>query len=182
MSVYILRQNADEAAEQDGGYVFIPEEREAFIKKILFGIGKLHDFWVSIDVESPEYNGKAVIETHDLQRYFSKTQNVDNTESRKIMYQILKEKSTLRIEKNGDFAKFDFKIVSSDKAVIAYAQERVNHIVKTNYIRILGIGGDKAREKYVAISMLYDINIAVRANCESGDFMIYKYDVDARWY
>ena len=173
-SVYILRQNANYTVEQDGGYVFMPEEREAFIKRITSDTGMRHDFWVSIDVESPEYNGKAVIESSDLYSYFINTQNVDRTESKEIMYRILKEKSMLRIEKVGDFAKFRFRIVSSDAAVIAYAQKRVNYIVKTNYIETLGI--NKTREAYAAISMLYDINIAAKRDCESGYFIIYKYD------
>jgi hypothetical protein len=158
--------------------VFGQSEESAFIKDILSetDYDDLHTPWISINVESPEYNGKAVIENQHLYFYLYHTRNIYDkkyrNEYKKTMYRILKEKSTLKIKKKGDFAKYQFNIVPNDTAVIANAQKGVEHFIET-YVReddFLIIDGKLVGDEklYAVVSQLYDFNIKVIRDCVSG--------------
>jgi hypothetical protein len=205
----------EDMLEQSGDDIMvIPKEREVFIERIVSDFRFPYSFWVSIDVESPAYKGKAVIENHNLIDYFRQFQSTDRKnrekeldrllkknkekyikegfnremnlmyekdqeEYKKIMFRMLRNKPILKIKKEGDFAKYDFFKVPNNETIAADAQKGVDHFIKT-YIRQEGTFGEKAfkrdftiEEQYAIISQLYDFNIAVMRNCETGYFLIY---------
>jgi hypothetical protein len=150
----------------------IKMEDEMFIKKILFDQSR-HSFYVSVDIESREYNGKVVVQIGNLYRYFYKTRGLNREESTGLLYWVLKEKLTLKVEKC-DLYCIDsyFYIVPDDTTVISNAQKGVDHFIETYF------NGQTIRKniawdtRHAIISQLYNFRIASQNACESGYLMI----------
>jgi hypothetical protein len=169
----------------DNAYLFDQGEEAAFIKDVISDTDNIHTPWISINVESPEYNGKAVIENKDLLFYFYKTQGIYQDgeymsirdEYKKMVYRLLKKKSTLKIKRENDFASYGFHIVPNDTAVAVNAQKGAEHFIKI-YTKENGYlikdGKVVDEELYAVISQLYDFNIKVIRNCELGFLRIEK--------
>lgn len=143
-----------------------------FIKKVISDFDR-YSFFVSIEVESPEYRGRAIIENNDLYRYYNQTQNIDKKKYQDVIYKILRAKLTLNI-KNEDFTQFNFFIVPNDTTVIANAQKGVDDFIKTYFEERVLRDELADNERYAIISQLYNFNIASKIDCETGYLVLYK--------
>ncbi|MDR2728846.1 MAG: hypothetical protein LBB56_06915 [Chitinispirillales bacterium] len=143
-------------------------EDEMFIKKIIHNNSR-DGFYVSVDIESQEYNGKVVVDIGNLYWYFYKTRDLNREESKGIMYWVLKEKLTLKIAKcNFNCIQSYFSIIHDDTAIISNAQKGIDHFIETyfngRYIKKdIALGSRNA-----IINQLYNFNIASQNDCESG--------------
>jgi len=145
--------------------------------------------WVSIDIESPQHNGKAVINVEDLfcylqlqekysscdnslygkflYIYYDYMQDLNQKKYAKKTYCMLKEKSTLKIEKESDLAEYSFHIVHYDSTVVANAQKGIEHFIKTYLKRgsysenFLNDGITTENELYAILDQLYNFKIQV---------------------
>ncbi|MDR2970443.1 MAG: hypothetical protein LBU83_00735 [Bacteroidales bacterium] len=147
-------------------------EDEMFIKKILFDQNR-HTFYVSVDIESREYNGKVVVEIGDLYWYFYKTRGLNREESRGLLYWILKEKLTLRIVNcNFNCIQSYFSIVPDDTAVTYNAQKGIDHFIETYFFNGRAMRDVAWDTRIAIINQLYNFNIASKNDCESGNLII----------
>jgi hypothetical protein len=147
-------------------------EDEMFIRKILYD-GGINSFYVSVDIESREYNGKVVAEIGDLYRYFCETRGLNWEESRGLLYWVLKEKLTLRIVNcNFNCIQSYFYIVPDDTAVTYNAQKGVDHFIETYFFNGRAIRNVAWDTRIAIINQLYNFNIASKNDCESGNLII----------
>jgi len=147
-------------------------ENDKFIKKIISDFDR-YSFFVSIEVESPIYSGKAIIENNDLYHYYNQTQNIDKKKYQDVIYRILRTKLTLNV-KNEDFTQFNFLIVPNDTTVIANAQKGVDNFINTYFEERMLKDDITDNERHAIISQLYNFNIASKIDCETGYLVLYK--------
>ena len=149
---------------------------DEFIKKVISDFD-MYSFFVSIEVKSPAYKGKAIIENYELYYYYNQTQNINKKKYQVIMYRMLREKLTLNI-KNEDFTEFNFLIVPDDITINANAQEGVENFIKIYFEgRVLKdniTDNITDNERYAIISQLYNFNVASKIDDETGYLVLYK--------
>jgi hypothetical protein len=149
-----------------------PIRGQNFTKKVISDFDR-HSFYILIKVESPKYNGDAIIENGALYYYFNQTQNIEQKKYQRVIYQTLQKKVKLKINEE-DFAQFGFFIVPNDTLVITNAQKGVVDFIEI-YFNGSVLKNDITHDKYYAIiSELYKFNVACKIDCESGHLTIYS--------
>lgn len=148
---------------------------QKFITKVISDFDR-YSFFVALEIKSPEYNGKVVIENDDLYNYYNKTQDVDKKTYQEIAYRMLQTKTTLTINKE-DLTRFNFLIVPNDKSVIENAHRGVEHFVATYFNGRVLKDNISDNELYVIIYQLYNFKIASKIDDETGYLVIDKQDI-----
>lgn len=146
-------------------------ENKKFIKEVISNFDR-YSYFVSMEVESPEYKGKVIIENKDLYNYYNQTQNIDKKKYQETMYRLLKTKSTLKIKKE-DFKKFNFLIIYNDTAIISNTRMGVDSFIKTYFNGRVLKDNITDKERNIIISKLYDFNIVSKIDDETGYLVIY---------
>ena len=148
---------------------------EKFIKKVISDFDR-YSFFVSLEIKSPDYNGKVVIENDDLYNYYNITQDIDKKTYQEIAYRMLQTKTTLTINKE-DLARFNFLIVPNDKSVIDNAQKGVERFIATYFNGRVLKDNISDNELYMIIYQLYNFKIASKIDDETGYLVIDKRDL-----
>ncbi|MDR2037079.1 MAG: hypothetical protein LBQ60_04070 [Bacteroidales bacterium] len=147
-------------------------ENEEFIKKIISDFDR-YSFFVSIEVESPEYRGRVIIENDDLYHYYNQTQNIDKKKYQEIMHRMLQKELTLKI-KNEDFNRFNFFKVLNDATIIANTQKGVDNFIKVYFNGRVLKDDITDNERYAIINQLYHFNVLSKIDDETGYLVLYK--------
>lgn len=150
----------------------ITVDNDWFIKKVISDFHSRYTSFILLEVESEGYKGEVVIENDDLYYYYNQTKGFDQKEYQNIIYQILREKSPVKINKE-DFDRFNFLKVPNDPAVIANAKMGVKHFIKT-YFDKRKVSKDNITEdqRRAIISQLYKFNVLSWIDCETGYLLI----------
>ena len=145
---------------------------EKFIKKVISDFDR-YSFFVSLEIKSPEYNGKVVIENDDLYNYYNITQDLDKKTYQEMVYRMLQKKTMLTINKE-DLTRFNFLIVPNDKSVIDNAQMGIEHFIETYFNGRVLKDNISDNELYMIIYQLYNFKIASKIDDETGYLVIDK--------
>jgi hypothetical protein len=97
----------------------------------------LHDrrnnsFYLAININNPDYNGRAIIENVDLYYFLSRTQGIDFPEYTKTMKEILLRNDTLQLDQQSweSLGKRKFQRVQDYEEVQSYTQQGVHSFLE----------------------------------------------------
>lgn len=128
-------------------------------------------YFIALDIKSPSYRGRAIIENDNLYRFLNKTRGYDKGKYISYMKRIIIHNRKLKIH-DKDFDLWSFmKVLEIEKVVLAANRGRDNFIAYYFNGSILnyGIGDD---ERNAIINQLFYWGVPARFDSITGNLVI----------
>lgn len=153
-----------------GWHLLLPKQRMESIQventDSLFFSNILHDqsnnsYFLSLNIQAPDYEGRVVVENFLLYRFFALTQNMSWKEYRNYMIGLLLRRDTLKtdipideVSESGTTRKWAFRKVQPDTEVIAYARQGQAAFIDHFFIKVgdTGTTGVLKEESYAGLN------------------------------
>lgn len=133
-----------------------------------------YSWFISVKINSFEYNGKAIIENDDLFYFLNQTQKLDREQYRKVIGEKLKNNGTLEIGQES-LVKWNFIKVPDISSINQNAQKGVRKFVKIYFDGKVLKDGITDEERTAVIQKLFDWKIASKTDDESGCLILSRF-------
>jgi hypothetical protein len=141
-----------------------------FFDKVLTNFDS-SSYYISLNIKSPYYNGRALIENDDLYNFLNKTEGLSKTRYHKKMKRILLHNRYLRVDEK-DISKWKFIKVKQVDSVIYAANKGVNSFIAQYFDGVVMDPGLTYDEIYAVIAQLFYWGIPLRVDPVSKQILL----------
>ncbi len=128
-------------------------------------------YFIALNIESPSYKGRAIIENNNLFRFLHKTRGLSIKKYQSMMLKVLEHNSELRIS-GEDLNAWHFIKVTEPESVIMIANQGRNNFVAYYFNGVALNYGITDEEKYAIINQLFFWAIPAKTDKISGLLII----------
>ncbi len=128
-------------------------------------------YFIALDIKSPYYNGRSIIENNNLYLYLHKTKGFDKERYESFMKRMLGHHRTLKIE-DKDLSDWKFIKVYESDSVIRNADQGRDNFVAHYFDGIILNYGFTEKEQNAVINQLFYWEIPAKFEKLSGDLII----------
>lgn len=142
----------------------------AFFDKVLTNFDS-SSYFISINIKSPTYKGKALIKNNDLYNFLNKTENISKARYHKKIKRILLHNRYLRVDEK-DLGKWKFIKVKPVDSVIYAANKGVNSFINQYFDGVVMNPGLNYDEIHAVIAQLFYWGIPLRVDPVSKQILL----------
>ncbi len=128
-------------------------------------------YYVALNIKSPDYKGRVIIENDDLYHYLNKTKGLDKIKYHALMQKILMHNRYLRVD-DRDLLKWKFLKVPLVNSVIFNASKGVNSFIARYFDGVVLNAGLSYDEIYAVINQLFYWGIPIRIDPMTNQILL----------
>ncbi len=128
-------------------------------------------YFIALNVKSPEYRGRAIIENNNLYGFLHKTKGLNKKEYQSFVIRLLHHKRSLKMS-DRDFEEWKFSRVQEIEKVIEIANRGRNGFVEYYFDGFMLNYGITDKERNAIINQLFYWAIPAKIGKETGNLMI----------
>ena len=133
----------------------------------------LHSIFVLVDIESDEYDGKAIIENGDLFEFLNQTKGFDKKQYKSFMKDLLSKNSKLSLEKS-ELNKWHFIKIQKIKSVENITSKGKDDFIAQYFNGNVIKKGIDLDERNAVIATLFQWRIASLVDDETGYLILIR--------
>jgi hypothetical protein len=130
-----------------------------------------NSYYIALNIKSPFYNGRALIENDDLYNFLHKKEGIDKASYHKKMKRILLHNRYLKVDER-DIKKWKFIKVKLVDTVIFEANKGVNSFIAKYFDGVLMNPGLSYDEIYAVIDQMFYWGIPLRVDPVSNQILL----------
>lgn len=128
-------------------------------------------YYVALNIKSPDYKGRVIIENNDLYHYLNKTKGLDKIKYHALMLKILVHNRYLRVD-DTDLSKWKFIKVPLVNSVIFNANKGVNSFIAQYFNGVVLNAGLSYDEIHAVINQLFFWGIPIRTDPMTNQILL----------
>lgn len=128
-------------------------------------------YYVALNIKSPYYKGRVIIENDDLYKYLNKTLGYDKIRYQSVMQKILARRRYLKVDEK-DLIKWKFIEVPQVSSVIFNANKGVNGFIAQYFDGVVLNPGLSYDEIHAVINQLFYWEIPIRVDPVSHQLLL----------
>jgi len=128
-------------------------------------------YYVALNIKSPDYKGRVIIENNDLYHYLNQTKGVDKIKYHSMMQKILTHRRYLKVD-DRDLLRWKFIKVTQVNSVIFNANKGVNSFIAQYFNGVVLNAGLSYDEIYSVINQLFYWGIPIRVDPISHQLLL----------
>jgi hypothetical protein len=128
-------------------------------------------YYVALNIKSPDYKGRVIIENDDLYKYLNKTKGLDKIRYHSMMQKILTHRRYLKVD-DKDLLGWKFIEVPQVNSVIFSANKGVNSFIAQYFNGVVLNAGLSYDEIHAVINQLFYWGIPIRVDPVSHQLLL----------
>jgi hypothetical protein len=128
-------------------------------------------YFIAVDIKSPFYKGRSIIENDDLYRFLHQVKGFDRDKYKSFMKRILVHNRTLKVEEK-DIELWKFMKVSEVESVIQVANKARDNFIAFYFNGTVMNYGIPEKERNAVINQLFYWGIPAKFDKMTGDVVI----------
>ena len=154
----------------------ISQTQSWFIEAISSDLNNRQGWYIALEIETPSYRGPSIVHNNELYHYFRTEHHYSRSQFTEwVKTNYIQKTLNLRIT-DEDFLKYDFRTVKANDEIEDVAKNGKEYFIEYYFRGLFIKAGLSDETKNAIVYQLFQWNIPVMNDCESG-FIILPYQI-----